>query len=133
MLDLAFQPDRNRREPVYRQLESYLRQIDDNEPPECADGIDNDGDGLSDAPDDPGCDSVDDPSERSAALPCDDGLDNDGDGGIDFDGVPPDPECVGKPYRHREAPNCGLGPELAPLLGLQAGLRRAHQRRRTEK
>ena len=54
---------------------------------ECEDEIDNDGDGAIDFPDDPGCDSASDPSERSAALPCDDGLDNDSDGRIDFDPV----------------------------------------------
>ena len=70
---------------------------------DCADGLDNDGDGLVDlAGGDPGCDDVGDDSERSAALPCDDGLDNDGDGLVDFvpdgdgDGVadpPGDPVC----------------------------------------
>jgi len=25
---------------------------------------------------------------------CDDGIDNDGDAGIDWNGIPPDPECV---------------------------------------
>jgi hypothetical protein len=56
----------------------------------CEDGMDNDGDGVIDFPDDPGCDSASDPSEQSAALHCDDGLDNDGDGFIDF---PEDPGC----------------------------------------
>jgi hypothetical protein len=51
----------------------------------CSDGLDNDGDGLADFPDDPGCDDAGDLSERSAALVCDDGLDNDSDGRIDFD------------------------------------------------
>ena len=53
----------------------------------CSDGLDNDSDGLADFPDDPGCDSASDFSERSAALVCDDGIDNDGDGRIDFDPV----------------------------------------------
>ena len=51
----------------------------------CSDGLDNDGDGLADFPDDPGCDSASDFSEKSAALVCDDGIDNDSDGGMDFD------------------------------------------------
>jgi hypothetical protein len=51
----------------------------------CSDGVDNDGDGLVDWPDDGGCDDANDASERSADLPCDDGNDNDGDGGTDFD------------------------------------------------
>jgi hypothetical protein len=136
--------------------------------PACNDGLDQDGDGLIDYPDDPGCDDLLDPFETSDALPCDDGIDNDGDGGIDFDslggGDPgcknptwstespecqdgihndadgmmdydaglsangsadpagPDPQCVGKPWRDREAPYssgsypCGLGAELALLL-----------------
>ena len=56
---------------------------------------------------------------RENAL-CQDGLDNDGDGFVDFDGgasdnggVPltaADPQCVGKPWQDKEAPNrCGLG------------------------
>jgi hypothetical protein len=53
--------------------------------PACADGVDDDGDGLVDHPDDPGCADLLDPFETSDALPCDDGIDNDGDGGIDFD------------------------------------------------
>jgi hypothetical protein len=55
--------------------------------PACDDGLDQDGDGLIDYPDDPGCDDALDPFETSDALPCDDGIDNDGDGGIDFDPV----------------------------------------------
>ena len=34
---------------------------------ECDDGLDNDGDGLTDVPDDPGCDDPTDPSEQSTA------------------------------------------------------------------
>jgi hypothetical protein len=57
----------------------------------CSDGIDNDGDGLADYPDDLGCDQLSDLSERSDAFVCDDGVDNDGDGRIDF---PMDPDCT---------------------------------------
>jgi hypothetical protein len=46
----------------------------------CIDGLDNDGDGFTDYPDDPGCADADDLSERSPLLICDDGSDNDGDG-----------------------------------------------------
>jgi hypothetical protein len=56
----------------------------------CANGLDDDGDGLADYPADPGCQSAADLSERGAA--CDDGLDNDGDGLADF---PADPGCDG--------------------------------------
>src|SRR5690606_14278812 len=45
---------------------------------ECSNGLDDDGDGLADFPNDPGCASLDDLSERSPLLPCDDGVDNDG-------------------------------------------------------
>jgi hypothetical protein len=55
--------------------------------PECGDRIDDDGDGRIDYPDDPGCSSIVDLSEKDPGLPCDDGVDNDGDGRIDFDPV----------------------------------------------
>jgi prepilin-type N-terminal cleavage/methylation domain-containing protein len=68
--------------------------------PECSDGIDNDGNGLTDFPNDPGCTSPSDTSESSTTPPpppppppvteCSDGLDNDGNGSIDF---PADPGC----------------------------------------
>ena len=51
--------------------------------PPCSDGIDNDGDYLVDSPEDLGCDSPADGSERGAPI-CDDGVDNDGDGPADF-------------------------------------------------
>jgi cysteine-rich repeat protein len=58
---------------------------------ECQNGIDDDGDGLADFPNDPGCADAADFLEISAALPCDDGLDNDGDTLVDF---PADPGCA---------------------------------------
>jgi hypothetical protein len=95
----------------------------------CDDGFDNDGDGLVDWINDPGCEH---PTSLLENPQCDDGLDNDGDGGVDWDGAGigvPDPQCVGKPWRHTETPSsgCGLGLELvalAPLLGRLARLRR---------
>lgn len=56
--------------------------------PQCSDSDDNDGDGLIDFPDDPGCDNALDNDERQ--LQCADGIDNDEDGFIDF---PDDPGC----------------------------------------
>ncbi|MEO0602710.1 MAG: hypothetical protein AAF211_14810, partial [Myxococcota bacterium] len=58
----------------------------------CQDGVDNDGDGLVDYPDDPGCAVGSDANEVDPfdAPSCADGLDNDGDGTADF---PADPEC----------------------------------------
>jgi len=52
--------------------------------PACDDELDNDGDGVSDYPEDPGCERASDGSERSDRLVCDDGLDNDADGSEDF-------------------------------------------------
>ena len=57
---------------------------------DCSDNVDNDQDGFLDFPDDPGCDSPTDTSERSTAI-CDDGIDNDTDGFVDF---PYDPGCA---------------------------------------
>jgi len=54
----------------------------------CDDGVDNDMDGETDYPSDPGCSSVSDDSE---AATCEDGQDNDGDTLIDF---PSDPGCA---------------------------------------
>lgn len=62
----------------------------------CDDGMDFDGDGLNDYPDDPGCDSPDDADESDdcpsgANCPqCSNGIDDDGDGAIDFG---TDPGC----------------------------------------
>jgi hypothetical protein len=58
--------------------------------PACADGLDNDGDGTADYPDDPGCASAVDESENTASVACDNRLDDDGDGLVDF---PRDPGC----------------------------------------
>jgi len=61
--------------------------------PQCADGKDNDGDGLIDLAD-PGCASSSDNSEENIIDPpveCSDGKDNDGDGLIDL----ADPGCTG--------------------------------------
>ena len=56
-------------------------------PVDCSDGADNDGDGLFDFPDDPGCRSASDVSEE---FDCEDGLDDDGDGDVD---LPDDAGC----------------------------------------
>lgn len=78
--------------------ELYIAAI----PRSCNDGLDNDGDGLSDFPDDPGCTSLDDRFEIAASLPCDDARDQDGDGLTDF---PDDPGCAG-PASATESPAC---------------------------
>jgi hypothetical protein len=57
--------------------------------PQCADGVDNDGDGKTDYPNDPDCfNSMD--STEAPGTACYDGLDNDGDGKTDW---PDDPGC----------------------------------------
>jgi hypothetical protein len=116
----------------------------------CDDGVDNDGDGLVDFPEDPGCTSADDPDETDASLPCDDGIDNDGDGSIDtadpgcpFPVAAPenplcdngfdddgdgavdfdDPTCQSSWPYWEAPPACGLGAELVLLAPLLAGLR----------
>jgi len=54
----------------------------------CSDGVDNDGDGETDFPQDSNCSSRTDSSEKNVA--CSDGVDNDGDGETDF---PRDSNC----------------------------------------
>jgi len=94
---------------------------------------DNDGDGLLDAPADPGCR---DAAWETESPQCNDGVNNDSsqDTLIDFDGsaaaglppasqTAPDPQCQGDGWRLTEwqEPGCGLGGEVAwPLLGLLA-------------
>ena len=61
------------------------------DPAQCGDGIDNDGDGEIDYPEDDGCDSINDDDETDPLPPqCNDGVDNDGDSLIDY---PNDPGC----------------------------------------
>jgi hypothetical protein len=93
---------------------------------ECANGVDDDADGLLDFPADPGCG---DAFSATESPQCDDGIDNDGDGTLDWDGGPsggtPDTTCAGRGSGTRErTPGCGLGFELALALPLLAGLRR---------
>ena len=122
--------------------------------PACSDGLDNDGDGFVDYPEDPGCRHPTTPSESTE---CQDGIDNDGVPGIDFDGgqsihgactggacppgvsdpegdgvANPDPQCLGTGWRNREAPvsACGLGLELLLLAPLALRLLRLRSARR---
>jgi hypothetical protein len=59
---------------------------------QCQDGVDNDGDGSTDYPNDPGCTSNTDNDESNpvTSSQCSDSLDNDGDGHVDF---PADTGC----------------------------------------
>ena len=117
----------------------------------CQNGIDDDHDGYIDYPADPGCDSPDDPSEKTPRLACDDGIDNDGDGKIDMldpgcpfphatyenpqcdDGIDnngdglvdfDDPNCTREWPYWEKIPTCGLGAELVLVLPLLGWMRR---------
>jgi hypothetical protein len=68
--------------------------------PRCSDGADNDGDGWTDWPDDPGCGSAaDDDESPSNPHECNNALDDDGDGYTDA----ADPACS-FPFDDSEAP-----------------------------
>jgi len=75
---------------------------------DCRDGIDNDGDGLSDF-DDPQCFDPDGSEFVDDASICSDGLDNDGDGLVDAD----DPDCLTPQFGSEEGlaglPPCANG------------------------
>lgn len=93
--------------------------------PECANGLDDDLDGLVDAGGDPGCDNASDTSEKSSSLKCDNGIDDDTDGLIDY---PEDPYCV-SPTTDSEAPPVPVLSSLSTLIVsfslMAAGLRMA--------
>jgi hypothetical protein len=79
----------------------------------CADGIDNDGDGSTDFPADPGCDGLTDNDEDNAPIAaCNDGRDNDGDQKTDY---PNDPGCY-SPLQASELDDCPGG-ENCPDCG----------------
>ena len=61
-------------------------------PYQCGDGVDNDGDGVTDLAD-PGCSSVQDNNEGDGTTQCQDGRDNDGDGATDY---PNDFSCASR-------------------------------------
>ena len=76
--------------------------------PPCSDGVDNDGDGMTDFPDDVGCVSSNDDSEDSLpSAQCQDGRDNDMDGKVDY---PVDPGCFA-PQADGETDDCPDGPQ----------------------
>jgi hypothetical protein len=120
----------------------------------CQNGIDDDRDNVADWPDDPGCASADDDSEKSDEIACDDGIDNDGDGEIDMidagcpfpaatveatqcddgldnngtDGIDfDDPNCSRNWPYWEVAPGCGIGAELLLAVPLLARWRRRLQ------
>ena len=99
-------------------------------PAACADGGDNDGDGLADWPADPGCSSAADGDEFNAPpAQCADGRDNDDDGLVDLT----DPGCDGPADgdetnpRRPAATKCKVPRLKGKTLGsARTALRRAH-------
>ena len=85
-----------------------------NPQPACNNGIDDDEDGLTDWPLDPGCTGYADENEVGAneenfpqnARACHNAQDDDFDGLIDY---PDDPDCVGASWRHEDPPPCPEG------------------------
>jgi hypothetical protein len=93
----------------------------------CDDGLDNDGDALTDFPFDPGCAHAQAKKENPA---CNDGVDNDSDTLIDF---PADTYCTSASASAESPPAnigyvCGIGPELALAVPLVAWARRRRGR-----
>ena len=73
-------------------------------PNACSNGIDDNFDGRTDFPEDPGCESPEDESEETPTLlpECGDGGDNDFDGLIDY---PFDPDCTSASDPEERGPN----------------------------
>ena len=111
---------------IGRQVAAYNVPV-----PACRNGVDDDGDGLIDYPNDRGCATTESKFEDPQ---CDDGLDNDGDGGTDWNGAgvgPADPQCFLPSQDNERRRACGIGFELALLLPplMLARRRRAQARR----
>ena len=100
-------------------------------PPECSDGVDNDGDTFIDWPDDLECASAADDSESPPE--CSDAIDNDGDGLTDW---PADPGCSQSDDESELNEPIPPVPALTPigitalLAALGLGLARAATKRR---
>lgn len=81
--------------------------------PQCMNGRDDDGDGLTDYPADPGCTCAEDEDEYNEAVPqCSNGIDDDGDELVDY---PEDPGCV-SPVDDNEFDVPPIDIKIAPLL-----------------
>ena len=90
------------------------------EQPQCNNGEDDDGDRVTDYPNDPGCTSPTDDREvdPERALPCSNGEDDDFDGLIDY---PDDLDCVSAAWRNEGSPACPGGVDLR-YIGRQQNL-----------
>jgi hypothetical protein len=109
--DLRFARDASGELLVTTKQDGFIRRLHRDMRPDCDDGYDDDGDGLRDYPDDPGCFDATSSNERPQ---CQDGKNNDRKLGTDFDGGVSvlgadmsdprgaDPECDGKPWHDRE-------------------------------
>ncbi len=100
--------------------------------PACSDGVDNDADGMTDFPADPGCASA---TSTTEVPLCNDAFDNDQDGAMDRE----DSLCAASHQNvesevldiHELAGEeifCGLGAELVFVIPIFMGLRRAGRR-----
>jgi hypothetical protein len=80
---------------------------------QCNDGADNDGDGITDYPLEPGCDSLDDNDETDPATPpvCGNGSDDDADGHLDY---PADSACASASGQNEA--NCPTETDPVPLI-----------------
>jgi len=76
---------------------------------ECNDGLDNDGDGATDHPDDFACSSPSDDDEDDVLAECQDGQDNDLDGQTDW---PNDPDCTSSQDDDETGPITGADLEI---------------------
>ncbi len=100
--------------------EAAVLRFDREPSPACSDLADNDGDGKTDFPADPGCTSAADDDETDPFQPppdpaCSDGADNDGDGKTDF---PADPGCTSAADDDETDPVEGPTDKTAPSLRL---------------
>ncbi|MEE2758052.1 MAG: hypothetical protein VYA30_15445 [Myxococcota bacterium] len=79
--------------------------------PACNNQVDDDGDGQTDYPFDPGCSSWTDATENDSDNPpqCANGEDDDLDGEIDY---PLDPDCTAASSRRERNPSCPAGVDL---------------------
>jgi len=104
---------------------NIMYEVSAQTPAQCSDKLDNDGDGLTDYPKDPGCQNSSDNDESNATLPqCSNFIDDDGDGFTDYvTGVYSmlsDPECSDK-QDNNESPDIISGANTGTDTGTGTG------------
>ncbi|NOS68053.1 MAG: hypothetical protein HOO67_06890 [Candidatus Peribacteraceae bacterium] len=82
---------------------------------QCSDGVDNDGDGAVDFPNDFSCSSATDTDETNPKAQCQDGVDNDGDGLSDFS---QDSGCASKQDNDETNGGGGAGVDLQATISV---------------